>query len=417
MKDFETSKGIGFDALFNSASIGIIITDENSRIMQANPFLLHLFGYNLAEVTSQPIELLMPARFREVHVDHRNDYQHHPRRRVMGDGLTLLGLRRDGTEFPIEVSLGPYKSADRQYVIAFISDISNRKAAENELKQLNAELEAKVSERTASLNRIVLQLEAHMKEIEEKDKELQIALQKERELNDMKSKFVSLASHEFRTPLSAILTSTFLISKYAESGNIDQQEKHLKKISRSVSLLTDILNDFLSVSKIEEGKVELRYTLFDIHRFMGIIVEEMNMVLKQRQEIAFTHHGSHEILLEPSLIRHIITNLLSNAIKFSPEGNTILLNTRFENGTLTIQVKDHGMGIPAEDQPLLFQRFFRAGNVSYVQGTGLGLHIIGKYVELMDGTITCESELNKGTTFTVVFNQVVSVVDDNQQVR
>jgi len=404
MKDFEASKEIGFDALFNGASIGIIITDEESRILQANSFLLTLFGYSAEEIIGKHVELLMPSRFREKHVHHRTDFQHHPRGRVMGAGLNLFGTRRDGTEFPVEVSLGPYTSGNRHYVIAFVSDISHRIAAEDNLKKLNAELEEKVTERTSSLNQIVLQLEEQMREIEAKDQELLLALDKEKQLNELKSRFVTLASHEFRTPLSAILSSTFLISKYAQSGDLQQQEKHLKKISASVNLLTDILNDFLSVGKIEEGRVEVRYVGFNISDYLKNIVDEMNSLLKHKQEVRYTHEGEPEVELDPSLLRHIITNLISNAIKFSPEESSILINTKYDNGLLVLKVKDQGMGIPPEDQPQLFERFFRAANVTYIQGTGLGLHIIGKYVELMEGNITVESELNKGTTFTITFN-------------
>lgn len=403
MEDFEASKEIGFDALFNGASIGIIITDEKSQIIQANPFLLNLFGFSLNELIGQPVEALMPSRFRDSHIHYRTDYQQHPRTRVMGAGFDLYGVRKDGTEFPLEVSLGPYASAGRQFVIAFVNDISNRKAAEDKLKRLNAELEEKVTERTASLNKIVKQLEEQMREVEAKDRELQIALEKERELGDLKSKFVSLASHEFRTPLSAILSSTYLIAQHANAGNLQKAQKHLQKITTSVNLLTDILNDFLSVGKIEEGKVEVRYTLFDLHKYLTNIVEEMNALLKRKQILKYTHEGEHNVVLDPALLRHIVTNLLSNAIKFSPEESPILIHTKYENGSLVMKVKDHGMGIPEEDQPYLFQRFFRAANVSYIQGTGLGLHIIGRYVELMQGEIICESILGKGTAFTIIF--------------
>ena len=404
MKDFEASKEIGFDALFNGASIGIIITDEKSQIIQANPFLLHLFGFSLDELLGQPVEVLMPSRFRQSHVGHRTEYQHHPRTRVMGAGFDLYGVRKDGTEFPLEVSLGPYESGGRQYVIAFVNDISNRKAAEDNLKRLNTELEEKVTERTASLNEIVKQLEEQMQEVEAKDRELQIVLEKERELSDLKSKFVSLASHEFRTPLSAILSSTYLIAQYANAGDLQKQQNHLKKITTSVNQLTDILNDFLSVGKIEEGKVVVRYTVFDLHNYLTNIVEEMNALLKRKQVLKYTHEGEHNVELDPALLRHIVTNLLSNAIKFSPEESLILIHTKYENGTLLMRVKDHGMGIPEEDQEHLFERFFRAANVSYIQGTGLGLHIIGKYVELMQGEIMCESALGKGTIFTIIIN-------------
>ncbi|SIN65785.1 PAS domain-containing sensor histidine kinase [Chitinophaga niabensis] len=380
---------IGFDVLFQYATLGIIVTDAEGKIILANPFLLRQFGYIEDELTGEPVEKLIPGRFGHRHKHHRDGFNQHPHSRPMGIGLDLFALRKDGSEFPVEISLGAYKTESGQFVVAFVSDISLRKASENALKELNAALEKKVEERTASLSEAVAQLN--------------IQMQKEKELNELKSRFVSMASHEFRTPLSTVLSSAFLISKYEQSTEQPQREKHIQRIVSAVNMMTDILNDFLSVGKIEEGKIPVRMLVFDVESHISSIVQEMIMLRKKQQQIDYKHTGDKNILLDPSLLKHIVQNLLSNAIKFSPEHDTITIRTVVTDGQFVCSVKDNGIGISKEDQQHLFERFFRGNNVSDIQGTGLGLHIVSKYAELMNGGIHCHSEENKGTEFTVTF--------------
>lgn len=380
---------IGFDVLFKYATLGIIVTNAEGKIVLANPFLLKQFGYTEEEIVGQQVEKLIPGRFGHRHVHHREGFSQHPHSRPMGIGMDLFALRKDGSEFPVEISLGAYKTEAGQFVVAFISDISLRKASENALKELNAALEKKVEERTASLSEAVEQLN--------------IQMQKEKELNELKSRFVSMASHEFRTPLSTVLSSAFLISKYEQSTEQPQREKHIQRIVSAVNMMTDILNDFLSVGKIEEGKIPVRMLSFDVESHISSIVQEMIMLRKKQQQIDYKHTGDKTILLDPSLLKHIVQNLLSNAIKFSPEHDTITVRTTVTDGQFICSIKDNGIGISKEDQQHLFERFFRGNNVSDIQGTGLGLHIVSKYAELMNGSIHCQSEENKGTEFIVTF--------------
>lgn len=392
---------IGFDVLFNHATLGIIVTDPSGSIVLANPFLLKQFGYTREELIGQKVEKLIPARYGHRHVHHREKFSKHPHSRPMGIGFDLFAMRKDGSEFPVEISLGTNETKSGQYVVAFVSDISLRKESENALKELNAALEQKVAERTETLSEMVSRLNRQMEEIEKKDKELRNALKKEKELNELKSRFVSLASHEFRTPLSTVLSSIFLISKYEHTDEQPKREKHIQRIVSSVNMLTDILNDFLSVGKIEEGKIQVRLSTFNVEAHITGIVHEMKELGKKQQEIEYLHTGDQMLHLDQGLLKHIVLNLLSNAIKFSPENSTIRVRTENGPGRFVVQVKDEGLGISAEDRQHLFERFFRGSNVSNIQGTGLGLHIVAKYAELMNGTVTCESEENKGTTFTV----------------
>lgn len=403
MEMLNDNNNVSFDVLFNHATLGIIVTDPEGRIVLANPFLLNQFGYTHSELIGEKVEKLIPRRYTERHVQHRHKFSEHPHSRPMGIGFDLFATRKDGTEFPVEISLGTNETRDGQYVVAFVSDISLRKQSENALKELNAALEQKVAERTGTLSEMVVRLNQQMKEIEMKDAELRNALQKEKELNELKSRFVSMASHEFRTPLSTVLSSIFLISKYENTEEQPKREKHIQRIVSSVNMLTDILNDFLSVGKIEEGKIQVRLSTFNVETHISSIVHEMADLRKKEQEIDYRHTGEKMLHLDPALLKHIVINLLSNAIKFSPEHSAIKVRTENERGRFVMSVQDQGIGISKEDQQHLFERFFRSANVSEIQGTGLGLHILSKYAELMQGAVTCESEENKGTTFTVTF--------------
>jgi len=377
-----------FEALFNNAAIGIVKVNEKGEIVLVNQFALNLFGYSLDEIIGSKIEILIPSKFKGRHVQHRDGYiSHNPHSRPMGTGLDLFAAKKDGTEFPVEVSLSTYKTPEAQFTIAFVSDITIRKGSQLALMKLNAELEQKVNERTLSLKE---------------------ALEKEKDLNELKSRFVSMASHEFRTPLSTILSSAYLLSKYQLTDEQPRRDKHIERIASAVNVLNETLNDFLSVGKIEEGKIQVRFSEIDIKETIGSFLNELQTILKKGQNIKYEHTGERNATIDQSLTRHIVMNLVSNAVKFSQENSTIDIKTNINKDTFTLSVKDSGIGISQEDQEHLFERFFRGANVTNIQGTGLGLHIVGKYAEIMNGVVSCESDLNEGTTFTITFNRIIS---------
>lgn len=271
-------------------------------------------------------------------------------------------------------------------------------AMNKKMEILNEQLEKQVQARTAKLQETMEKLEAS------KD-ELSKALNKEKDLNELKSAFVSMASHEFRTPLSTILSSTSLLAKYKLTEEQPKRDKHVQRIKSSVINLNNILNEFLSLGKIEDGKITAHETVFDIKEIIWQQYNEMSEIFKPGQEVHFSHTGETKVRLDEVLFKNILINLLSNAAKFSPENKPLFITTHLTKHELHFSIKDEGMGISEKDQKHLCEIFFRASNAVNVPGTGLGLHIVAKYVELMNGKITIYSELNKGTEINIIFAQ------------
>lgn len=396
------------NALFEYATEGIILTDGTGKIILINPAALALFKYTREELIGKQVEVLIPARLHNVHHKYREAFYEHPSSRSMGHGRDLKARTKNGTEFPVEVSLSFYRRNNDLYVIAFIVDITARKQAELELVQqkdqlekitadiriLNAELENKVEERTMILKEALQQLEISQIELNE-------ALNKEKELNEIKSRFVSMASHEFRTPLSTVLSSAALIGKYTKEEEQPNRDKHTKRIKEAVKHLNELLEDFLSLGKLEEGKVKVEPGNFNLHEFAADIAEEMKPVLKQGQQISLAINGISTFNTDKRLVKNILINLLGNAIKFSPDNSFIGLELNNASDVLAITVADKGIGISEEDQQHLFSSFFRGKNAGNIQGTGLGLHIVKRYTELLHGTIALASVLGEGTSITV----------------
>jgi len=400
-----------FEALFNYATIGIIVTDKNGIIINFNKQAEKDFGYKKDEVTNKPIEILIPPSFKTKHEQYRQGYYKHPSPREMGHGRDLFAQKKDGSVFPVEVSLSNYTIDDKLFVIAFVIDITVRKENEamalkqkeelervtKEVKQLNAGLEKKVEDRTKMLRETLTALEKSKHELSE-------ALEAEKDLGELKSRFVSMASHEFKTPLSTILSSAYLLEKYNDINEPDKRSKHIARIKNAVNDMKLILDDFLSLDKLDEGLIKANITLVqakNIFSEIEITINEMQVNSKPGQTIQFNHKGNNDVLIDERLLKNICINLLSNAIKFSPENSAIKVDCTINENDFSLSVRDKGIGISEEDKQHLFERFFRGKNAFNIQGTGLGLHIVAKYLELMNGSIEIESELDKGSVLTI----------------
>ncbi len=493
-----------FRILFETAGEGLVVVNKSGIIDIINPRMEELFGYNRKDMIGQPIEMLIPMNRKKIHQDHRDDYFQKPKKRPMGGDLNLFGQRKDGTQFPIEVSLNHFRRDDESYVMALVTDVTERKKAEFLLKEINVQLEEKVEERTEELkqsqalystiarrypngsinvfdkdlnyvfaegqglysmgitskhlvgthylDRVPVELR---KDIEQKlrsalqgrdqsfelnledrhyllnavglrnnkgeidqilvveqnithqkkaERDVRSALEREKELGELKSRFVSMASHEFRTPLGTILSSTNLLEKYtANSKNDEKTAKHIKRIKTSIQNLTTILDDFLSLDKLTAGKIEARLTQFGLAAFVEDVVDEIREAMGGGVEVSYEHISSNdEIESDQNILKNIIHNLLTNAIKYSKaEGGKVRMESKLGKKWAKLRVVDNGIGINKAEQKHLFERFFRAQNVENIQGTGLGLHIVKKYLDLLGGKITFESEEGKGSEFIV----------------
>ncbi|WP_149277009.1 sensor histidine kinase [Pareuzebyella sediminis] len=285
-----------------------------------------------------------------------------------------LHQRKNGSTYPVEVHLQLSEKGNKQVVVAYILDISERKNYTEKLE----------------------------KTVEKRTKQLKSALAKEKELNDLKTKFLSMVSHEFKTPLSAILTSATLVGKYERTEHQGKREKHLKTIIEEVRQLNGILTDFLSMERLEEGKEVYKFVEFSLSKIINEVIYGANMLLKSGQRINYPQNIDDILIFQDQKVVSLcLNNLIYNAIRYSPEDTEIDLKVALTENRIVFHVVDQGIGIPLEDQKHIFKRYFRAENVLTSQGTGIGLNIVKNHVENLGGRVSFTSVEHKGSTFTL----------------
>ncbi|HEY9063653.1 MAG TPA: PAS domain S-box protein [Burkholderiaceae bacterium] len=358
-----------FRDLLESTPDGIVMANPTGHIVIANSQAERLFGYEEGELRGCLVDMLLPERFRRAHVGHRSQYFLQPRKRSMGSGLDLAGLRKDGSEFPVEISLSPLRTEDSAFVMSAIRDISERKRFEKALQEKNVEL--------ASANRA-------------------------------KDHFLAGMSHELRTPLNAIIGFTGTLLMKLPGPLNAEQEKQLRTVQSSARHLLALINDLLDVSKIEAGKVELMLEPVDC----AAVLDDIAATLRPQASgkgLEFTVHApDHATVLrtDKRALSQIVLNLVANAIKFTENGSvrvTLIPNGTGHGGT-EIRVDDSGIGIPLAEQDKLFGAFTRVNNVrpNAPEGTGLGLHLSQKLAELLGGKIVFRSESGQGSSFSLI---------------
>ena len=386
------------NAIIENAIDGIITINQYGVIELINPSACKLFLYTPEEITGQNISVLIPSTLKEKYSSWIRSFSRSSRTNtVKSANKELLGYKKDGSVFPFRLGISEVKLGDKRIFTGFIHDLSYQKEAENKLLLYTQHLEELVKARTISLDETIEAL------IDAKE-EISTALEKEKKAGQLKSRLLSMASHEFRTPLSTIQLSTSLIQHYAEKLNEGKIENHVNKIKSAISNLKTILDDFLQLEKAESNKVTVSPSQFEIDVFIKEIIDELQVLAKKEQKIIGTHTGKAKLVkLDINLLKNCIINLVANSIKYSGEETSIEINSTVTQSNIIITVKDNGIGIPVEDQEHLFEAFFRAHNTGSIPGTGLGLHIVARYVKLMGGTISCKSEVNEGTLFTIQF--------------
>ena len=397
-----------FNVLFEAVSEGVIVVNNEQIIVETNASAERMFGYQKDELLGKHLNVLIPQKYHAGHAAHVEGFMKHKESRQMGRGRDLFGAHKNGNSFPVEAGLNPLEINGDSYIMALVIDISIRKQQELELLELNNQLEIKVSERTKALSDTVDQLkivnqerDAEIKKRIEAQNKIKDALKKEKELNELKTKFLSLVSHEFKTPLSGILTSAMLLGKYKLSEQQEKRDKHIKTISDKVHYLNNILNDFLSIEKLDTGKINYTFTTFKVSKVVNEVVYNANMLLKEGQEIKYPENiDDYSLCQDEKIVELTLSNLVHNAIKYSSENTLVDIKIHQDDKNTTFKIKDNGIGIPMNDQKNIFNRYFRAENALLTQGTGIGLNIVKSHLENLGGSITFISEENKGSEFT-----------------
>lgn len=397
-----------FDILFEAIPEGAIVVNNNQQIVAANVAVKKMFGYSNGELYNQQLAILIPERYRVHHKDNFKFFMKSAKTRKTEHSSNLFGITKNNKEFPVEIGLNPFKVDNVMYVIALIIDISKRKETEKKIENLNQNLEKKILERTAELNNTIKQLKqlniSYKQEIDkrlEAENKLKESLKKEKELNELKTKFLSLVSHEFKTPLSGILTSAMLLGKYNLSEQQSKRDKHIQTIVNKVHYLNNILDDFLSIERLESNKSNYKFTTFNLSKIVNEVIYSANMLLKSGQKINIPKNVDDYVLYQDEKFLELaLSNIIYNAVKYSPQNTTIDLKV-FRNKTkLVFKISDQGIGIPSKEQKYIFNRYFRAENVLNEQGTGIGLNIVKSHLKNLGGTIYFSSIENEGSVFT-----------------
>jgi len=363
-----------FEKAFRQSPVALAITTlKDERILEVNKSFLELFNYKLHEVIGKTTA--------ELNINPDLPEQNKIYDQLMSQGYIrnteVVTQTKDKKKLHVIISMELIELRGEQCAITTALDITDKKKAEEEIKNYTDLLEQKVANRTLELTH---------------------ALEREKEVSDMKSRFVSIASHEFRTPLSTILSSTFLLEQMKEG---EDKIKHYQRIRSAVKNLNFILTEFLSLDKLEQRKVTVENEIFDMDTLVSEVIDEVRIAYKLLTPMEYTHTGPRLLFQDKRIIRNILLNLISNAAKYSPADKSIRINTTKNDAYVSIEVVDEGMGIPLEDQKYIFTKFFRAENVNHIQGTGLGLSIVKRYVELLNGKVNFNSTLNQGSSFTV----------------
>jgi PAS domain S-box-containing protein len=365
-----------FGALLEAAPDAIIEADRDGRILTLNAVTEQLFGFTREELLGQPVERLVPDHARARHVGHRAGYEGHPVTRPMGVGIELHGRRKDGSTFPVEISLSPVKSEDGFRVTAVIRDVTDRKRSEDRLRAVQTK---------------------YTRELESRNREIERA-------NHHKSEFLANISHELRTPLHTVIGFSELLAEETKGPLNGDQKRFVAHILKDSRHLLALINGILDLSKIEAGKLELIRESLD---FEVILADALSTIRPQGLEksIEIETHVAGPLIVDGDRLRltQILYNLLSNAVKFTPKGGRIRIDAGVAGEMAQIAVSDTGIGIPPGEHEAIFESFHQVGAATgsgMHEGTGLGLPITRRLVEEHGGGIRLESEPGKGSCFT-----------------
>lgn len=369
-----------YELFFHSSNEGLALLDSERKFKLINESFASIVGYTPEELIGNGFEILVPDKVKLKHKEYAQKYNEHPTQRSMGENSALYAQHKNGKNIPVEISLNPIHVEGEDCLALIVSNVSERAKAQEALKELNTNLEQKVFEKT---------------------KDLEEALMKEQELGELKSRFVSMVSHEFRTPLTTIKSSAQLIRKYLGSPD-EKLDKHLGKIHRNIEHLNQMLNDVLTLSKLNESANHTDKSFFNLELFVLDCAEELEHLAKDKNiQLYCQHKGETSIFSDPKLLKSILLNLLTNAIKYSYPKGTVKVISFADKTHFKLNVTDNGIGISEKDKGHIFDRFYRAKEVENIEGTGLGLEIVKQCLDTLNGEISFQSEAENGSIFTI----------------
>ncbi|MBE0688928.1 MAG: PAS domain-containing sensor histidine kinase, partial [Anaerolineae bacterium] len=352
-----------YRALVNFAPDPIVIVDDTGHIVLVNERMQKFFDYQSSELIGQPVEMLIAEDLRDIHPTYRTRYMSAPVSRTMGENRNLTIKSKDGTKIPVHISLRPIETGGEHLIMAYIVDVTSQRKLEESLRA---------------------------------------ALTKEKELSELRTRFISMVSHDFRTPLTVIRSSTDILEIYHERLDEERKAEHFDKIRKQIERMISLLNDVLAISRSDAGKTPFNPVQQNLDQFCRGMAHEFQSAPDAKHTLVYASSDEAiHIPFDEKLMQQALINLLANAFKYSPEGSTVHLDLSFDEDDAVIQVKDSGIGIPKANQTHLFETFHRAGNVGTIQGTGLGLAIVKRSVEAHGGTIGFETRIAAGTTFTI----------------
>ena len=370
-----------FRRLLEAAPDAILEVDSAGRIVLINQTAEKMFGYGRDELMGLNVETLVPASMRAGHVRHRDSYTAHPQMRPMGTGLELHAQRKDGTLFPVEISLSPNPSEEGARVIALVRDITARKHVDDRLKAIQEQYTQELSAKNQ-------QLEARNLDVER--------------ANRLKSEFLASMSHELRTPLHTIIGFSELLTEELEGPLNDKQKRFLGHILQDSRHLLELINEILDLSKIEAGRLELQKEQMDFASCLQEVVSGIEQqALAKNIEVTVRNEYRGSLYADRTRIKEILYNLLSNALKFTPDGGRVWVETVVQGRELQVLVGDTGIGVHPEEHETIFEKFYQVGSTTKGtrEGTGLGLPITKKLIELHGGEIRLESSPGEGSRF------------------
>jgi PAS domain S-box-containing protein len=386
-----------FRTLIEHAPDGMELIDLDGFYVDVNSESSRQLGYSKEELLRMSVFDIDPA------VD-KNTFNSRVKSNPRGERLTFESIhkRKDGTLFPVEVIITKLNVAGTECILSVVRDITERKEAAKKLELYQNNLEELVKERTHEIELINRKLLAEIEKEIEVEVMLKEALAKEKELNELKSRFISTASHEFKTPLTTVLSSVELIQRYGKGWTQEKHNSHLDKIKVSVDHLTKIIDDVLLISRADDGRLKYSPERLDFELLCRQFIEDAGAKYKGGRSLNFTYFSAEkEIYIDPKLWRFIIVNLLTNAYKYSPERSAIDFSVSVDKKNIMVIVKDKGIGMAPDDAEHLFEPFFRARNSYEIEGTGLGLSIVKRSVDVQGGRISVKTRMGIGTAFEI----------------